>query len=158
MATKNGKAEGVACLLLNSNTGRLLLHQRDNKTELYPLYWTSLGGTVEKNELPKEAALRELQEEIEITTHLYHWTTYTHLVKVSLKEVEVLQHVFVGTIDYQIDKIKLNEGLSVKYFDRSEIVSKLSIAFNFKNLFLRFFDEIVINNNSGYTLKYSKLS
>ena len=44
-----------------------LLQQRDRHAPTFPLCWTLFGGKVMDNERPREAVLRELQEEIHLT-------------------------------------------------------------------------------------------
>lgn len=54
---------GVGTLIISSKTSRVLLSLRSpHKT--HPLQWALFGGMVIKDELPKEALLRELSEEM----------------------------------------------------------------------------------------------
>jgi 8-oxo-dGTP diphosphatase len=149
--------EGVACLLMHSYTGKLLLQKRDDKPKLYPLYWTALGGKVELNELPKEAVIRELYEEVSLSPSLYYWKAYDNHLKIENKSVTVKQHVFVGSIDLSISEIKLNEGEKLGFFKKADL-PHLKIGFNFYNLFLSFFSELVLLASNGFTLNYTELT
>ncbi len=50
-------------VLLVDRAGRVLLQQRDARPAVAPLKWTTLGGGIEGNETPEEAARREVMEE-----------------------------------------------------------------------------------------------
>ena len=53
---------------LIENNGKYLLIKRSEikrgKKNFYPAYWDIPGGTVEDGELPRQAAIRECQEEV----------------------------------------------------------------------------------------------
>lgn len=53
---------GAALILIKDKKALMML--RDNKPEIsYPNHWSITGGSVEKGESPKQAAMRELREE-----------------------------------------------------------------------------------------------
>ena len=57
----------IAHTLIENNGQYLLIKRSKIKRGLpnvYPSYWDIPGGTVEENELPREAALREAMEEV----------------------------------------------------------------------------------------------
>lgn len=56
----------VVALALTDDTGRLLMHLRDEKKEHGGL-WEFPGGKVESNENPANALIREIQEELGIS-------------------------------------------------------------------------------------------
>ena len=53
---------------LNEKDGKYLLIKRSKikrgRPNVYPYYWDIPGGSVEENELPRDAALREAMEEV----------------------------------------------------------------------------------------------
>ena len=64
---KNLKNVFVAAVVLVDHDGRILLAQRPEGKALAGL-WEFPGGKIEPNETPEEALVRELKEEIDITT------------------------------------------------------------------------------------------
>jgi 8-oxo-dGTP diphosphatase len=48
---------------INRNS-EVLLTQRNKDKTTFPLYWEATGGAVQNNETSKDAAIRELQEEV----------------------------------------------------------------------------------------------
>ncbi|MGV3720271.1 MAG: NUDIX domain-containing protein, partial [Actinomycetota bacterium] len=56
----------VAGVILHRE-GRVLLQHRDDNPEIvWPGHWAIFGGHMEPGEAPEEAALRELEEELEL--------------------------------------------------------------------------------------------
>src|SRR5437868_5622392 len=57
----------VASVLLVLPDSRYVLHRRDKKAAASPGLLGFFGGEIEKNEMPEQAALRELSEETSIS-------------------------------------------------------------------------------------------
>lgn len=53
----------VGCLIL-SDTGKIVLQQRDDFCQTFPGYLATFGGGIEKGETPLQALVRELKEEL----------------------------------------------------------------------------------------------
>ena len=53
----------VACAIIRNDAGQILIGQRQEEGSL-PGYWEFPGGGVEPGELPKQAVIREVQEEL----------------------------------------------------------------------------------------------
>lgn len=53
----------VVKIFVTNSKGEVLLLQRSGSDDLFPLDWDLPGGSIEYNEDPKTAVLRELQEE-----------------------------------------------------------------------------------------------
>jgi 8-oxo-dGTP diphosphatase len=139
MSVSEAYVQTVSALLRNPQ-GQLLLHLRDERPDLrYPGCWSTLGGRVEPGEQPADAMQRELLEEIELTLPLRFWKRYDYIVHFAGGQiVHVDVHVFIGDIDRDVHKIKLNEGQMLRFFD-VEDVDKMPIAFGFEALFKEFF-------------------
>jgi 8-oxo-dGTP diphosphatase len=130
--------QGVAIILLNMR-GEVLLQLRDSSTNLdYANYWTLPGGVVEPDEVPEEAAHRELGEEIGLQISLSQWKVYRR--QHHRRHFQVEQHVYVGEVKKEINELMVGEGQALRFFGRDEIPS-LSIAFGFDKLLLEFFND-----------------
>jgi len=55
-------------ILYNPDSGRVLLHKRDEQAPINPNMWGLFGGAVESGEEPLQAWFRELHEELGITS------------------------------------------------------------------------------------------
>ena len=60
------KKLGVAGFLYNKKLNSVLLHLPDGNTKLNPHKWAFFGGLGENEEIPSEAFMRELHEEINL--------------------------------------------------------------------------------------------
>lgn len=68
---QKGLYSRVAFIILLNQQGELFLQQRKATKKTYPLYWSgSAAGHVKSGESYKEAAIRELEEELGIRTEL----------------------------------------------------------------------------------------
>src|SRR5690554_6024480 len=68
----------VAAGLVLKADGQLLLAQRPGDKQ-WSGWWELPGGKIEVGETPKQALIRELNEELGIVvTHATPWVTYTH--------------------------------------------------------------------------------
>ena len=56
---------GAGIILIDDQDKVLLQHRGDN-TSWYPDHWGIFGGQIEKGETPKQAAIREIKEEVGI--------------------------------------------------------------------------------------------
>lgn len=58
------KLKEVACIILYDSDKKVLLQHRTEDTKRLPGYWAFFGGSIKKGETPKEAAAREVYEEL----------------------------------------------------------------------------------------------
>ena len=93
--------------------GEVLLRLRDDRPDLpYPGQWDLVGGAVEAGETLTEAAIREIQEEIELNiTQLEYFGEYPELVH---------NNVFLAPLDLPIESITLNEGQCLRYVSAAD--------------------------------------
>lgn len=96
---------------------KILIQHRDNKPEIFfPDKWGLFGGAVNKNESIELALIRELKEELnwepDIYSFLYSW-----------KDVDynTLIHFFYVPLDISIQRLELNEGIEMKFFEIKDI-------------------------------------
>lgn len=88
--------EASGIILLNKDGSEVLLNLRAKDAHVYPDYWAILGGAVEKDETPEQAAARELEEETGYkTTTLKHILSEVH----SYGDIIWLAHIYWGIYD-----------------------------------------------------------
>ncbi len=108
--------QGISIILLNKNQ-EILMQQRDNiPTITYPGYWGLFGGSMEDNETPEEAIIREVKEEINFD--LKNFGLFRVFTQNGKKE-----YAFVGEIDKEIEQLNLTEGQNMKFFKPGRILS-----------------------------------
>src|SRR5688572_12308145 len=85
-------------VIVTNNHGEVLLQLRDNSPNIsFPNCWTLPGGVVESNELPEQAAQRELSEETGLVLDLSHWKVYKRMPQ--KHQFTIDQHIYVGATD-----------------------------------------------------------
>ena len=95
--------------------GNLVLQLRDNKPSIeFPGMWSLFGGMIEKNEDPKEAILREIEEElcIKVKEISFLWD-FTFNRKDGVK---ILHKIYEADISSLWGKHRLMEGQAVDSF------------------------------------------
>ena len=93
--------------LYNPKTKEVLLHKRDNKTEINPNKWTFFGGSSEGNETPVQTFIREMHEELGIvlsTTDAVPLCDYENV------ERKTHRYSFYALSDKRKDEMVLGEG------------------------------------------------
>lgn len=133
------RSNAVAKVIIYNNRGEFLLQLRDNNPNIkFQLHWNLIGGVVEEKEAPQKTILRELKEELDIEVKNIDF------LKIE-KFHDVEQYIYVLNMDLDISKIRLKEGLSLKWFKVLEI-DGLKIGFNYLQILRRFSDDY--GNNS----------
>lgn len=96
-----------------------LLQLRDFKpTILFPGHWGAFGGAIEGDETPKDAAHRELEEEIGYSpTELHFFRTFYS------EERNLLTYIFYAPLDVSLSQLHLTEGMDIGIFSTDEILS-----------------------------------
>lgn len=83
----------IVHVLIFDDKGRLLLQKRAKDKDYLPLFWgTSVGGHVASGESPKQAALREMLEELEIQISIRPFAEdwYDSIGTIGLKKLLVI--------------------------------------------------------------------
>lgn len=121
----------VAKIIIHNPHNEYLLHLRDDNPRIaFPLHWNLLGGVVEKGETPEEAIRREVREEIGIDIR----KPSLFLVR---DHQRTRQYIFSACLQLDPAKLKLTEGIAVRWFKAIELPS-LNIGFNYRDVILAF--------------------
>tara|TARA_B100000315_G_C14577635_1_gene588714 strand:+ start:2287 stop:2754 length:468 start_codon:yes stop_codon:yes gene_type:complete len=112
--------------------GKILMQLRDfNPGISFPGQWGFWGGSIENGERPKEAAGRELFEEISYKTEvLYEIDT-----EMLPNSDDVIIHSFFCFLKIPVELLILNEGMDMGLFSIEEVLSKMLYSKEMKNKF-----------------------
>ena len=128
----------IAAIIFENDKGELLLYLRDNKPGIpFPLHWDLFGGHVEEGEMPEEALVREVNEELGIEL-----TDYKFFRKYECLEGDAypnIKYIYYGSINIPIEEITLYEGDHAEYFAKNEI-EHLKFANILKKIVLEYID------------------
>ncbi len=118
--------------ILIEKNGKILFQLRDNNPNiLNPNKWGIFGGGIKNNEMPIDAIIRELKEELGI--------------KVKKEQLRLLvvfpgfkksNYIFKLRLNLDIRKLKLEEGASLGYFSILEMLKKKNVVSSLRLLLL----------------------
>jgi len=101
--------------------GRVLLHLRDLKPGINaPGHWGFLGGAISPGEKSRDAARRELLEEVGYAAGRLHWLGRKRLPEVG----GVVCYAYCCALDTPVNKLHLMEGLDFGLKSARQIASK----------------------------------
>lgn len=109
----------VVVVVLPFISNKVLMQLRDIKWEIaYPGHWGFLGGAIDHNETPLEAALREIEEEINIKPSqlCFHGTDFIPNHNFS--------YIFSFKLTKQLSSLELKEGLDIDFITLGDIEKK----------------------------------
>ncbi len=126
-AWANGKIHRVARIMLYDPKGRLLLQRRVKTADIWPNCWTySASGHVDAGEDYKQAAERELAEELGLTNvdleKVAHGYTEPVWGKYKLKR---FTQDFRGFIDETPENFDPGEVSGVRWFSQDELLKRI---------------------------------
>jgi len=110
-----------AAVILEDEAGRVLIVKAT-----YKRYWTFPGGVIDKGETPKEAAIREVQEEVGLTIDP-ETVTFAWVASRSSHVAQTLQFVFKATLPAAaLDTIKMqfSEIEDWRFVSKDEVLSE----------------------------------
>ncbi len=113
------KPKEVVVILIHKEYSLYLLQLRDMKPNiLHPGHWGPFGGGVEYGESPKDAAIRELKEEIEYSPKNLHFfrNTYDNSLK-------LLIHIYFCSLEVELSELSLLEGMGMGLFNKEKILN-----------------------------------
>ncbi len=113
---KKAKFRHTIGVVVFNNSGKILLHLRDNKKGIdMPGIWALFGGEIKSGESGEEAAYREVEEETGMKL-----TNLTYLKKVIFEDRDSL--IYYSKMDMEDNaKIRVNEGMAAKFFSMEEV-------------------------------------
>jgi 8-oxo-dGTP diphosphatase len=130
-------------LIIIRKDGKMLFQLRDNKKNISdPNKWGLFGGGMHINEIPEEAIIREIKEELG--------------VRINKKDLSLIMKIpffkenrYIFRIDWdkKISDLKLNEGKDLGYFSIKEILIKKNVVFVLR-MFLMFYPLIKLLNKT----------
>jgi 8-oxo-dGTP diphosphatase len=130
------KVLSTGILFINDKEEVLLFLRDDIPTIPYPGCWDILGGYVDRDETPENCIVREMKEEIGIDIG--------EPVLFKIYDIKnIIENMFWKKINWDIDKIDLQEGQKLEWFTEDEIkkIPEEKMHFGFKSVVLDFFKE-----------------
>ena len=110
------KAVGV---VLKTRDGKFLLQWRDNKKEIVdPDTYSIFGGAIEPNESPEKAAIREMEEELELKLEEKH----LKFIDMNVKGKDYQNYVFLYQMPVNQKELKLHEGQAIVPMTKKQIL------------------------------------
>ena len=108
----------IALVILEQTNGNIALQLRDDKpTIAHPNHWALFGGKIEAGEQPKQAALREIAEELTIQLQPQR---LTFLQKFEL-EPQKVHFLFHYPLEEELEQAQLTEGQRFHCWQPDEI-------------------------------------
>ena len=99
----------AAGVLFTNDAGELLLRLRDDRPDLrFPNHWDLIGGGVEAGETNREAAIREVKEELGLDV--------TELTPIGRYQGTVPVAIFLARLNVPATTLELSEGQRVEFF------------------------------------------
>jgi 8-oxo-dGTP pyrophosphatase MutT (NUDIX family) len=124
-------SDAVAALII-VNKNKYLLQLRDDKSDIwFPSHWGLFGGAIEPEELPEQALIRELEEEISIEKSNYDYNFFSEFTfDFSYCGYGVVYRRFyeIHLSIKQFENLKLGEGADMNIFTKPEILNSLKIT------------------------------
>lgn len=109
--------------VLLKKSGKFLLQLRDNISTINnPNTWGLFGGGAEKGESPKETAIRELKEELNLQLKK---SDLSLIYSEKNKSREI--HIYLTELNRALSELKLNEGQDMRLFTKEEIANLKNI-------------------------------
>ena len=109
-------------ILVNRRSQILLLLRDDIPTIGYPNHWTIVGGCIEEGEAPEEAAIREVEEEIDVRlAGVSPFRRYD--IADGHRDKPVPYYVYWSGLDKELAELTLGEGQDMRFFSPEELSS-----------------------------------
>ena len=132
----------VVHLHVFNNNGEIFLQKRPEWKDIQPGKWdTAVGGHIDYGETPEEALVREVREELGITTFTPQWLgMYVFESQRERELVYVYQTVYDGEI--RPSEAELDGGRFWTIDEIRSAIGKGILTPNFESEFLRFNEEL----------------
>lgn len=103
-------------VILMDGQGRIALQLREPDRKLNPGRWSVFGGHIEKDEQPKQAAIREIKEELSVHLPIENLVPLGRFVR-----EDHAYTIYLYPVSHELEKAKLNEGDSWRWCYPKEI-------------------------------------
>ena len=124
----------TSTIIFENNNGAILLFLRDNKPNIPdPNKWDLFGGFGEEGENAEETIVREIKEELNLDLEDFE------LFKVFNWDNKI-QTVFYKKLDINPSDVDLQEGQTLKYFSKDDILS-MDLANTAKQILIEYFNK-----------------
>lgn len=109
----------IVVVVLPFISNKVVMQLRDFKQEIaYPGHWGFFGGAIDHNETPLEAALREIEEEINIKPLQLCFLGTDFIPNHNFS------YIFSFKFTMQLSRIELKEGLDIDFITLNDIEKK----------------------------------
>ena len=112
---------------------------RDDNAPSFKNTWTLFGGRVEKDEELEEALLRELDEELSLSSGAIK---SLRQVQANLDDNGTKQYIYEIFTDIELDQLVLGEGAAMEYISE-ELLFDRDFAFNIKAVLTQYTSAIL---------------
>ena len=110
----------ISQIIFENASGEFLLYLRDGKPGIpFPYHWDLIGGHIEEGEMPEEALIREVKEEINFDLKEYKF--FKEYLCLEGDAYPNIKYIYTGRIDLPLNDIHLLEGDRLQFFTRKEI-------------------------------------
>ena len=123
--------------IIENEKSEILLQKRDARAPTFKNCWTLFGGKVETGETPRAALLRELAEELSLTSNLI---SKCKVIQKNVQNNDSVQYVFLVEITAKLADLKLKEGVEMKFINRKNLF-KRKFAFNIREVLKTYLKE-----------------
>ena len=132
-AHKNGFFHQSAHIWIFDKNKNVLIQKRAANKDTFPNLWDiSVAGHISAGELPIDAAIREVEEEVGIKIaknqlHFIGTSTKKVLHKIDLIDYE-LHHVYICSLNFNIETLKIQqeEVAKIKMIVLNKLISKVN--------------------------------
>lgn len=132
MENSSGLPRDIALIVMRDQDGKFLLIFRDGRAPRFPLRWGLFGGHLEDGEDPREAARREMEEEIGVPGRK---EDFSYLG--SCEATDSTIHAIAYTRRISLPEVRLGEGAGFGVFTEDEL-KRLDLAESAREVLSRF--------------------
>lgn len=115
------KVMDASSVIICNTKGEFLLQKKTFDYPWYPGMWCCFGGGVEPGESPRNAALREMQEEGIKIENIKSFKEESYRDECHLGSKIGKHYFFVAEFPGKIEEISINEGGGFAFFDIAEL-------------------------------------
>lgn len=119
------KERDYAVVVFYDDDFNIYIQERGDYSKMGEKY-TFWGGMIEEGETPKEAIIRELEEELDLVLEeLKHWGDYSFVIeeKGKFHDYKLNISVFITPVDSGFEKTEAKEGASVVALPIQKVIS-----------------------------------